>query len=64
MPCLITSERYARKVYERCYNDLVELGKYLEEQGIEDVANYLKQVATRGAFELIPFDAYTVLRVV
>ena len=58
------SERYARKVYERCRNDLVELGKYLEEQGIEDVANYLKQVATRGTFELISFDAYTVLRVI
>jgi len=28
------------------------------------VANYLKQVAARGAFELIPFDACTVLRVI
>jgi CRISPR/Cas system-associated endonuclease Cas3-HD len=58
------SKRYARKVYEKCHNDLIELSKYLEEQGIEDVANYLKQVATRGVIGLIPFDSYNVLKVV
>jgi len=55
---------YTRKIYEGCCDDLEELSKYLEEQGIEDVANYLKQVATRGALELIPFDSYAVLKVV
>jgi CRISPR/Cas system-associated endonuclease Cas3-HD len=55
---------YTRKIYEKCHDDLEELSKYLEEQGIEDVANYLKQVAMREALELIPFDSYTVLKVV
>ncbi|MCC6057515.1 MAG: hypothetical protein LM568_01175 [Desulfurococcaceae archaeon] len=53
-----------RRIYGKCRSDLEELGKYLEEQGIEDVANYLKQVAMRGTLELIPFDSYTVLKVV
>jgi CRISPR/Cas system-associated endonuclease Cas3-HD len=59
-----SERRYARKIYEKCRDDLEELSKYLEEQGIEDAANYLKQVSTRGVLELISFEAYTVLKVV
>jgi len=53
-----------RRIYEKCCGDLEELGRYLEEQGIEDVANYLKQVAAGRVLELLPFDSHSVLKVI